>query len=636
VPFTYEDMLPVLVAERKTGQREPDAHQYLWGPGQREAVMAILPKARVEGGEDRASRRYHLHQNRQLNVFAASILEVDIVRAFGISDYADFGESATYVRIMNVETVGMQQPEGSNPTNALNGILRDKQYVEWNWQRDRASRRYALLLTLEHEAVLKTLNIWHTGFPNTFEVFIPEARLNENESISRYMERLLHQYDDKRLRVITEVVNGQYRQGQAPVIATKSRDDPYRLDLGRTKGRHVLLVWNEPVDLSVIQFEVLAYNQPASSLGFAGAWLDAETGLLYQGARYRLPEMGGKFISPDPLGFIAGHNLYAYANNDPLTYFDPHGEAPHVLIGAGVGAGLGAGFYAWQVLRTDEEWNWAKFGIYTGAGALSGAAAAATFGLSTAGGTGGWVAGSKGVIAAAKAGAVGGGIHGAVTAGGITAYETGDWRHALGDALLHGGIGALSGAVGGAAGGAILNQFAGFNNALAKYIASGIGGGFVGGGIGGGLHGGMTIDGWSWGAAGHGAFRGAWQGAVVGGAMGAVGYGIERASAPRERHHLVPWNNKQYKHGAHPLVRQGGINLKNDPANLTPLIGHESRHSSSYHSQIQQRLDAAYVGVAGKGASAANQALNDVYSQIGIDINRGALRPYDNRRVWIP
>ncbi len=416
---TYEDMFPVLVAERKTGQREPDIHQYLWGPGQREALMAILPKSRVERTEDRAPKRYHLHQNRQLNVFASTTYEDGLIHAFDVSDYADFGESATYVQITDITTSSQLAPvKGSRIENCLDGILNENEIARWNPTNQVAP--YALLLTLKHEAVLETLNIWFEKFPKTFEVIILEEGPGQGESASRYLERMLYQYRDP----VTQVQGGLYRREEAMIHGGHNkRDNPYRLDLGRTKGRHILLVWNKHEELSVIQFEVQAYNEPASSLAFAGAWLDAETGLYYQGARYRLPEMGGKFISPDPLGFIAGHNLYAYANNDPLNYFDPDGEEPTLLartaLGAAVGAGLGAGFYLAQVWLTDEEFNLTKFGIYTGAGALSGAAAAATFGAVTGWKAGGGVAVAKtsvstktAIMASSLSGAAGGGAHG--------------------------------------------------------------------------------------------------------------------------------------------------------------------------------------------------------------------------------
>jgi len=67
---------------------------------------------------------------------------------------------------------------------------------------------------------------------------------------------------------------------------------------------------------------------------------DAETGLVYMGARYYDPVIG-RFISTDPAGFdeqsVHSFNRYAYGNNNPYVYHDPDGRIPVPLI---VGAGL--------------------------------------------------------------------------------------------------------------------------------------------------------------------------------------------------------------------------------------------------------------------------------------------------------
>ena len=36
----------------------------------------------------------------------------------------------------------------------------------------------------------------------------------------------------------------------------------------------------------------------------------------------------GRFLSPDPIGFAGGLNLYAYTENDPVNWVDPDGLAP--------------------------------------------------------------------------------------------------------------------------------------------------------------------------------------------------------------------------------------------------------------------------------------------------------------------
>ncbi len=49
-------------------------------------------------------------------------------------------------------------------------------------------------------------------------------------------------------------------------------------------------------------------------------------GLVYFGARDYDPTTG-RFISPDPAGFVDGPNLYTYVANDPVNFIDPVGLA---------------------------------------------------------------------------------------------------------------------------------------------------------------------------------------------------------------------------------------------------------------------------------------------------------------------
>jgi RHS repeat-associated protein len=74
-------------------------------------------------------------------------------------------------------------------------------------------------------------------------------------------------------------------------------------------------------------------NATASStndIWFTSRRQDADTGLVYMGARYYDPAVG-RFVSTDPIGFNAGNilsfNRYAYANDNPFRYKDPNGKA---------------------------------------------------------------------------------------------------------------------------------------------------------------------------------------------------------------------------------------------------------------------------------------------------------------------
>jgi len=65
-------------------------------------------------------------------------------------------------------------------------------------------------------------------------------------------------------------------------------------------------------------------GEAVSPWRFSSKRTDTETGLVNFGRRYYLPTFG-RWLTPDPAGFIDGMNLYAYVHNDPLTHFDEYG-----------------------------------------------------------------------------------------------------------------------------------------------------------------------------------------------------------------------------------------------------------------------------------------------------------------------
>jgi len=66
------------------------------------------------------------------------------------------------------------------------------------------------------------------------------------------------------------------------------------------------------------------------------------------------------------------------------------------------------------------------------------------------------------------------------------------------------------------------------------------------------------------------------------------------------------------------------------------LKNHGGRHTSTYHKSIQDRLNYAYQGVAGKGELAAKGALDDVLDNIEREIGTGVLKPYATKNVYMP
>lgn len=59
-------------------------------------------------------------------------------------------------------------------------------------------------------------------------------------------------------------------------------------------------------------------------LRYRGQYYDEETGLCFNRHRYYDADLG-RYISPDPLGIVAGLNSYAYAENQPTGFVDPLG-----------------------------------------------------------------------------------------------------------------------------------------------------------------------------------------------------------------------------------------------------------------------------------------------------------------------
>ena len=74
-------------------------------------------------------------------------------------------------------------------------------------------------------------------------------------------------------------------------------------------------------DESSFLIEESAFHNPWR---FAGKRVDSTTGLVFFGFRDYCPSMG-RWINPDPAGFMDGPNLYAYVRNHPFKYRDSLG-----------------------------------------------------------------------------------------------------------------------------------------------------------------------------------------------------------------------------------------------------------------------------------------------------------------------
>jgi len=88
-------------------------------------------------------------------------------------------------------------------------------------------------------------------------------------------------------------------------------------------------------------------SQPFKYVGQYGVMAETN-GFCYMRARYYDPSVG-RFISEDPLGFVGGTNLSAYATGNPITLVDPSGEFPLLVILPVVGGTISGAFSAADV-----------------------------------------------------------------------------------------------------------------------------------------------------------------------------------------------------------------------------------------------------------------------------------------------
>ncbi len=66
----------------------------------------------------------------------------------------------------------------------------------------------------------------------------------------------------------------------------------------------------------------------------SGQYYDEETGLYYNTMRYYDPATG-RYLTPDPLGYVDGLNYYIPCWNDPINHVDPYGLAGYFFDGTG-------------------------------------------------------------------------------------------------------------------------------------------------------------------------------------------------------------------------------------------------------------------------------------------------------------
>ena len=537
---------------RKENGKNTLVGEYLWGERERELFLATLRPVDVEDHFSKTPVRYYFQQDVGMNVVRV-LKEDNGISTVSTASYLGFGENATYVPIRGIRS-SMSPVQASR---AFDGDLDDGN-AQWS---SRGSD--FLALDLESAEDLSELVVWTSdSFPKDFRVYVVES--GDDLPVSRSGNARWEDAHGNRL--VAFVQDGIHADASGKrAKKTGSIALPYHISLGGMHGGRVVLIWDVfGRDVAVREFEVLKTPSNPAPIAFAGQWLDRETGLYYQINRYR--EAGSeKFLSPDPLGFLAGPNLYAYANDNPLEWHDPDGRWVNILIGAGLGALFNGGWYAISTWLNGEEFSWREFAIQVAVGAVAGAVAGATFGACLPAGAGFWGF----VGAGAASGGVGGFVQGSM--------NTGLHGGSFVDSMASGAKGAVVGAVAGAVGGGVVKgmsmpkNISLFGRPLSQgargFLTAGVSG-FSAGGAGGATGGLMTgLETGDYSGIGTGFVKGALAGAVTGIAVHGTLAGVERArgitwdknrssywkdEARRHPDRWSPENLARMRHGAAP------------------------------------------------------------------------------------
>lgn len=143
---------------------------------------------------------------------------------------------------------------------------------------------------------------------------------------------------------------------------------------GTKVGDYLYDSWGNIQNISAVNNNSVLSANP---FRYRGYYFDNESHFYYLNSRYYDPQLG-RFINADDPSILlqtasihGGANLYAYCLNNPITYTDPSGEFPLLLLALiGVGIGFG-GAWAYDTASSAGYEGWELAGM-TAMGGVTG------------------------------------------------------------------------------------------------------------------------------------------------------------------------------------------------------------------------------------------------------------------------
>ena len=158
----------------------------------------------------------------------------------------------------------------------------------------------------------------------TYDSFLRRMqRITDTESL-----QYLYQFDTE----IGSLVNGQIKEfkaiyGQFSPFAIELNDQIYTL-IRNHRGDATLLLDDKEQAVSTCRYDAFGGFSYTGTIKSPWLFISQRYGDLTKNYHFINREYdpnGGRWLTPDPLGFEDGCNLYAYVHDNPLIYIDPCG-----------------------------------------------------------------------------------------------------------------------------------------------------------------------------------------------------------------------------------------------------------------------------------------------------------------------